>query len=248
MEIRRFTVFGVAKEAFEKTFKHFFASLQGVLVMMFFNALILVVLGILNWSFIKDILSQAPSFMTRIQECGSNLLCNKTIIMPLLAPHAGMLSVSFFIALMLFVWISFGMMRYFLRLSDMGSASLRELFISLGMFAHACMAFLLLIVLVLCGLFLLVLPGVYVALRLSQTLYFVLDRNEGALNALKMSWAATKGYSWALFFVYMIMGIINAIGGSFAFLALISIPVHFIMQALVYRKLTQQLPAQTAQA
>jgi uncharacterized membrane protein len=241
MEIRRFTVFGVAKEAFEKTFKHFFASLQGVLAMMFFNALILVgtliivVLGALTWCFIKYILSQAPNVTISIQEI---VLREEAII-------RGMLWVYFFIALMILAWMSLGIMRYFLRLSDMGSASWRELFISLGMFTHVCMAGLLSIVLVLCGLFLFVLPGVYVALRLSQTLYFVLDRNEGAINALTMSWAATKGYCWQLFFVYIIIGVIHIVGGSSVLLTLISIPIAFIMQALVYRKLTQQLPAQT---
>jgi hypothetical protein len=52
---------------------------------------------------------------------------------------------------------------------------------------------LLIVVTVLAGLILLIIPGIYFALRLSLAPYFLVDKNMDVMEAYKASWDATKG-------------------------------------------------------
>jgi hypothetical protein len=53
---------------------------------------------------------------------------------------------------------------------------------------------LLVVVTVIGGLILLIIPGIYFALRLSLAPYFLVDKNMGVMEAYKASWDATKGH------------------------------------------------------
>ncbi len=91
---------------------------------------------------------------------------------------------------------------------------------------------------VLGGLLLLIVPGIVWGLRFQFASYFILDKDMGPIQALKASWAATKGEVWDLFKLAIIVGLVNLLG----LLALgvgifVSAPVSLLAMAFVYRKL-----------
>jgi uncharacterized membrane protein len=49
------------------------------------------------------------------------------------------------------------------------------------------------------GIALLIVPGIIFACRLAFVSYLVMDQKMEAMEAIKKSWAMTKGYSWTIF-------------------------------------------------
>ena len=87
------------------------------------------------------------------------------------------------------------------------------------------------------GLILLILPGVWVAVRLSMVRFEVID-GAGIRESLNKSWALTEGHFWRLFLFMLALIVLNVLG-ALAFMVglLISIPVTMLAYAHVYQKL-----------
>ncbi|HEY9722744.1 MAG TPA: hypothetical protein V6D47_12085 [Oscillatoriaceae cyanobacterium] len=93
--------------------------------------------------------------------------------------------------LMLFLWV--GLQRLILNLSDGEGGDWQGVFSAGPYFLSSLGAGILMMVLVGIGTILLVIPGLYVAYRLSMTFFLIIDRRLGAVEALKQSWAMTQG-------------------------------------------------------
>lgn len=91
------------------------------------------------------------------------------------------------------------------------------------------------------GLALLVVPGVYVAIRFQFTPYLIVDRGMGPIEAFKAAWSMTRGLGLELFlFLLSIVGL-NILGAVPLGLGLlITVPVVFLAHAMVYRDLASQ--------
>ena len=92
-----------------------------------------------------------------------------------------------------------------------------------------------------CGFLLLIIPGIIWAIGFQLAPYFVVDKGMDPLEALKKSWAATRGAKWDLFIFGLLLGLINMLG----FLALMvgllfTLPLSMVAMAYVYRKLAVQ--------
>ena len=92
-----------------------------------------------------------------------------------------------------------------------------------------------------CGFLLLIIPGIIWAIGFQLAPYFVVDKGMDPLEALKKSWAATRGAKWNLFLFGLLLGLINMLG----FLALMvgllfTLPLSMVAMAYVYRKLAVQ--------
>lgn len=61
---------------------------------------------------------------------------------------------------------------------------------------------------VLVGLLLLVVPGLVAAVRLSFTPFLIVDREMAPVDAVKASWAATRGHGWSLFGLLLVSALI----------------------------------------
>jgi uncharacterized membrane protein len=93
------------------------------------------------------------------------------------------------------------------------------------------------------GFLLLILPGIYLALRLQFYRYLVVDKEDiKPWLAIKESWRMTEGHTWSLFlFLLLIIGL-NILGVLALGLGLfVSVPVSFIAYASLYRKLLQNV-------
>ncbi len=112
---------------------------------------------------------------------------------------------------------------------------------------HYFLASILYMLIVLVGLILLILPGVYLLVRLQFFAYLLVEHeNMGVIESLKKSMEMTKGKFWSLFGFGLVFILINIAG----FIALgvglfITIPVTCIAYARLYRKLSTETQAHT---
>lgn len=79
------------------------------------------------------------------------------------------------------------------------------------------------------GFIVLIIPGIYLAVKLQFAWYYVLDKNIGVIEAFKRSYAATTGNFWSLFFIDII--------AAFLMNLIIAIPIAFLMFVYAYRHL-----------
>jgi uncharacterized membrane protein len=97
---------------------------------------------------------------------------------------------------------------------------------------------------VLVGFILLIIPGIFFAIRLQYTCYLVIDKNLGPIEAIKTSWRITKQNAWNLFFFEIILALINILGVLLLLVGLfITVPLGMLANTFVYRKLLLQSEA-----
>lgn len=92
--------------------------------------------------------------------------------------------------------------------------------------------------LVLVGLVLFIVPGIYFAIKFGFYPYMVVDKGAGPIDALKLSSKATEGVKWDLL-GWFIVAILISLAGVLVFLVglLAALPIVWIAQAYIYRKL-----------
>jgi hypothetical protein len=124
-----------------------------------------------------------------------------------------------------------GFLRIVLDVVDTGSSSVSRLLSCFHLAPRFLVASLISVVVVLFGFMLLIVPGVILTLRLRFFPYYIIDKNNGAIESLKASWHATKGLEWE------ILGLIIVSGVLAAFIPVLGIPVSCFMLAFAYRVL-----------
>lgn len=91
---------------------------------------------------------------------------------------------------------------------------------------------------VLGGLILLVVPGIYWAIKYAFYPYMVVDKGAGPIEALKLSGKATHGVKWDLLGWFIVAILISIAGFLVVFVGLLAaLPIVWIAQAYIYRKL-----------
>ena len=99
-------------------------------------------------------------------------------------------------------------------------------------------------IIVVIGLILLIVPGIFFALRLQYASYLIVDKNLGPIEAIKKSWKITHGNAWNLFFFGILLGLINILGVLCLLVGLfITVPLSMLATTFVYRKLLLQSKA-----
>lgn len=89
------------------------------------------------------------------------------------------------------------------------------------------------------GVVLLVIPGIYFAVRLSFARNAYVDRNEGVMKALRYSWDITEGHFWAVFGVSLQLVALLLLSILVLFVGLlVAYPITVIVQARLYRTLS----------
>lgn len=108
---------------------------------------------------------------------------------------------------------------------------------------HYFLALILYILAVICGLVLLILPGIYLAIRLQFFSYVTVeDKHVGPIQALKRSWGMTHGKFWKLFGWSIVVFFVNLAGLLLLGLGLLfTVPIT----ALAYTELYKKLAAHT---
>jgi len=96
------------------------------------------------------------------------------------------------------------------------------------------------VLIVLCGLILLIIPGIYVAIRLAFGNLAYLDRREGIQKSVRYSWDITKGTRFWTAALTVIVVILFGITGALFFGVglLIAYPICMILMAILYVRLS----------
>lgn len=93
---------------------------------------------------------------------------------------------------------------------------------------------------VMVGFILLIIPGVYLAVRYILFSYFVLDKEMRPIESLEAAAKATQGKRGFLFLLLLVLLLLNAAGALLFGIGLfVTIPISVLSLAIVYRKLTR---------
>lgn len=88
------------------------------------------------------------------------------------------------------------------------------------------------------GLILFILPGIYLAIRLQYVPYLIIDKNMRPLDAISESYAITQGNTFNLAFLGVVIGVINIVGALCLLVGLFAtVPTGLVAMAYAYRKL-----------
>ena len=144
--------------------------------------------------------------------------------------------------LILNIIIQMGNIRIALEINDGQKTGFDRLFSAWKFFFRYVAGSFLYSLIVLCGLILLVVPGIMWAIRFQFFSYFIIDKDAGPVEALKLSSKATKGARMDLFwfdlacFGAIILGVLALGIGIF-----VAIPTVMLAVAYVFRKLEPQI-------
>jgi uncharacterized membrane protein len=86
------------------------------------------------------------------------------------------------------------------------------------------------------GLIFLVIPGIYLGIRLMFFTYYIVDKDAGIMDSIKMSWELTRHGVINLFLLALLFIVINLIGAIFVIGLAVTIPLTFLATATLYRK------------
>jgi hypothetical protein len=96
-------------------------------------------------------------------------------------------------------------------------------------------------VITLIGFVLLIIPGIIFSIRLQYVTYLIIDKNLPPVDAVKESWDMTRGNAWNLFFLGILLFLINVLGAIILLVGLfVTVPLTMIATTFVYRNLLLQ--------
>ncbi len=165
--------------------------------------------------------------------------------------NSEVLSLLFFILYyVVAIIVGIGGLKILLMLVDGEKPSIGDLFRHWHLFLNYLAVTILYGLIVMGGLLILVVPGIYWGLKFYFSYVLVVDKGMGPIEALKESARITEGVKWDLIGLYAVIGLVVVIGYLALFVGVLaSVPVAGLATLYVYRKLEQQAgPAQVTAA
>ncbi|MFZ2187032.1 MAG: DUF975 family protein [Candidatus Moraniibacteriota bacterium] len=145
------------------------------------------------------------------------------------------------VAIVLGFIVQLGLIRMYLDLAEGTEDKLAVLFSQHRLIWRYLGAALLYGLMVALGLALLIIPGIYWALKYQFFSYLIVDKNLGVLDALKKSATMTEGVKWKLLGFALVLCGLNILGALALVLGLlVTIPVSIIAYVYVYRALAKR--------
>ncbi|HZW60635.1 MAG TPA: hypothetical protein VFF04_00235 [Candidatus Babeliales bacterium] len=150
-------------------------------------------------------------------------------------------SLAWIIGIILLLWLlliamQLGYAQIALDVHDTGKSSVSRIFSSFWALPKVIIATILSLLVIIPGLILLIIPGIYLTIRLYFFWFFILDKNAGIFESLKLSWQATRGQVWHLFLLLLVLALFGLAVKMVAFFFLL--PFTLIVYVYVYRRLT----------
>jgi uncharacterized membrane protein len=116
------------------------------------------------------------------------------------------------------------------------------------MYLNYLIAYVLVSLIVGIGLLLFIIPGLILAVMLNLTLYLVIDKKMGPIEAIKESIARTKGHKGDIFWGLIISNIVGELLSIFVITLFFTIPMLTFVSAYPYLRLTGSLDKPGAKA
>ena len=118
---------------------------------------------------------------------------------------------------------------------------------NLSTFFKFLLAYILYTIMIIIGFVLLVVPGLYLALKYQFFQFLIIERNMDPIKAFKESGKITDGSKWNLFFLALIFLVIVGIGALALLVGLfVAIPIIIVAWAYVYKKLSSEISSDVA--
>jgi uncharacterized membrane protein len=134
--------------------------------------------------------------------------------------------------------VTLGIMRLSLRFVDQERGELVDLFAKLPLVIPYLIASIVVAVIVMIGFILLIIPGIYLALRLQFFGWAIVDKEVGPFEAIQESWAITEGSAWNLFLLWWLLFFVNVAGMlALGIGLLITTPLTLVAMGYVYRQM-----------
>lgn len=93
-------------------------------------------------------------------------------------------------------------------------------------------------ILVLLGFIFFIVPGIILIIKFQFVTFLIIDQEMGPIEALRKSYAITKGVKWELYLFAQLLFLINILGLlAFVVGILVTYPLTFVARAFVYRRL-----------
>ena len=127
--------------------------------------------------------------------------------------------------------IEFGLSYSYLRAARGDKLEIKDVFAAFQNYWNAVLASLLVGVIIVVGLILIIIPGIFFACKLAFTPYLVVDRKMEVIEAVKTSWHMTRGHGWKVFLIGL-LGIPIFIAGCICFGVGVIISIMWITMAL----------------
>ena len=151
--------------------------------------------------------------------------------------------IGFFAALavgILGIFLQYGFVVIVLKLARGEATTYRDIIPKPALVWKLFLAGLLVGVLTLAGLILLIIPGIYFALRFSMTSFAIID-GAGIMESFEKSTKLTDGHKWQLLGLFVVFALINIVGFLLFIVGLlVTVPVTMIGIAHVYQSLKSQ--------
>ncbi len=147
---------------------------------------------------------------------------------------------------LLSIFVTIGMTIAFLKLYDGKKTSIEDVFSQYKYFLPYVGGTVLYGIIVLLGLILLILPGIFLGVRLQFYKYLILDENLNPVHALKRSWSITEGQVWHLIgYSLSVFGVLILGALALGIGLLVAIPTITFSSIHVYRTLATAKVAET---
>jgi len=142
------------------------------------------------------------------------------------------------IGFLISVFIAIATIKISLRFLAGGPGDFTDLYSGYDYFLSMLIGQILYGLLVLAGLILLIVPGIYWALKYQFYMYLIVDKDVGAVDAIKRSGQITQGEKGHLLLFWLAVIGINLLGAIACGIGLlITIPLTFLAHAHIYRRL-----------
>lgn len=139
------------------------------------------------------------------------------------------------------ILINLGLIKVILMFIDGQKPKFKEIFSLSNKVITMFVSSLLYGLIVMGGFILLIVPGVIWGLKYSLYKYYIVEKNAGPVEALKLSAQATSGAKWNLFLFGFVCAGVNILGVLCLGIGLLfTIPMTFVATTYVYRKLAAQ--------
>lgn len=136
--------------------------------------------------------------------------------------------------------ITLGLTKTILSLIDNQEKNLKNLYLyTLPLFVPFFLSSFFYSLITIGGIILLIVPGIIWAIKYQFFGYLIIDQNLKPKQAIKQSGLITQNYKLQLFFLMLILGLINFLGALFFLIGLIfTIPMSLLVMAYTYRQLS----------
>lgn len=136
--------------------------------------------------------------------------------------------------------LGLGFMRIALRFVDGDKGELADLFSAINLALSYVIAAIIVGVAVMVATLFLVVPGIYLGLRLQFFSWAMVDQELGAMDAIRHSWSITEGAAGKLFLLMLVLAGINVLGMlALGIGMLLTAPTALVAMGYTYRQLNR---------